>query len=61
VTGELFDSGDAPGLAGAVRRILERGSESYASGLDAAARRDSPGSYADAILSFLERATLSKR
>jgi len=61
LTGELFDPGDAAGLAAAVRRILGRGSESYASGLDAAARRDSPERYADAILSFLEGATLSKR
>lgn len=61
VTGELFEPGDAAGLAAAVRRIFGRGRESYASGLDAAARRDSLRSYADAILSFLEGAPLSKR
>ena len=60
-TGELFDPGDARGLAAAVKRILERGSESYAPGLDAAASRDTPRSYAAAILSFLERSVARGR
>ena len=53
VTGELFEPGDAAGLARAVKRILERGSESYRPGLDAAARAASWQNYADRILQFL--------
>ena len=52
-TGELFESGDAVGLAKAVASILSRGPEAYASGLEEAARRDSWPSYAAALLSFV--------
>lgn len=53
VTGELFEPGDAGGLAGAVARILSRGPDGYAPGLDRAARENSWPRYAAAILDFL--------
>jgi glycosyltransferase involved in cell wall biosynthesis len=52
-TGELFESGDAEGLAAAVATILARGEGAYASGLEEAAGRDSWPSYAAAVLSFV--------
>jgi glycosyltransferase involved in cell wall biosynthesis len=53
VTGELFEAGDADGLARAVAMILSRGLGAYEPGLDEAARRSSWPSYATALLSFL--------
>jgi len=55
VTGELFDPGDAEGLARAVARIFERGTESYSAGLTRALRETSWPSYAGKIVDFLER------
>ena len=49
VTGELFASGDAAGLARAVATVLARGRDAYAAGLRDAARRASWESYAAAI------------
>ena len=53
VTGELFEPGDAEGLALAVATILSRGVEAYAPGLDEAARRTSWPSYAAALRSLI--------
>ena len=51
-TGELFEAGDAIGLARAVATILARGAETYASGLRDAARSASWESYAAAVRSL---------
>jgi glycosyltransferase involved in cell wall biosynthesis len=48
-TGELFESGDAAGLASAVETILARGAETYAPNLARAAGRASWASYAHAL------------
>ena len=53
-TGELFAAGDAHGLADAVRRVLDRGVETYRPGLDRAAEEASWPRYARRILDFLE-------
>ena len=60
VTGELFDPGDAEGLARAVARIFERGTESYSAGLTRALRETSWPSYARKIVDFLERDRASR-
>jgi glycosyltransferase involved in cell wall biosynthesis len=52
-TGELFESGDAGGLARAVATILSRGPNAYESGLEEAARRTTWRSYATTLLSFV--------
>jgi glycosyltransferase involved in cell wall biosynthesis len=54
VTGELFEPGDADGLAAAVARIFERGAESYSSGLARAARETSWPVYTRKIRDFAE-------
>ena len=48
-TGELFESGDAAGLASAVATILARGADAYAEGLSRAAGRASWEGYARAL------------
>ena len=53
VTGELFEPGDAAGLAAAVETVLRRGLDAYAPGLARAAADSSWPRYADAILQFL--------
>jgi glycosyltransferase involved in cell wall biosynthesis len=53
VTGELFEPGDAAGLAAAVSRALARGEEAYAPGLARAAQEMSWPRYAERILEFL--------
>jgi glycosyltransferase involved in cell wall biosynthesis len=53
VTGELFASGDAGGLADAVSRVLARGLSAYAPGLDRAAAETAWPRYAERILSFM--------
>jgi glycosyltransferase involved in cell wall biosynthesis len=54
VTGELFDAGDADGLAHAVARIFANGAESYREGLERAARETSWPLYARRIVEFLQ-------
>src|SRR5262249_56337905 len=54
VTGELFEPGDADGLADAVARIFEKGPETYFSGLARAARATSLPIYAAKIPDFAE-------
>jgi glycosyltransferase involved in cell wall biosynthesis len=53
VTGELFNSGDAAGLADAVRTIFRRGAASYREGLERAAEDARWPCYAAKILEFL--------
>jgi glycosyltransferase involved in cell wall biosynthesis len=48
-TGELFEPGDAGGLASAVATVLTRGVESYGPGLEEAARRSTREGYANAV------------
>jgi len=52
VTGELFEPGDADGLADAVARIFARGIDSYAAGLGRAAAASSWPIYAGRVLEF---------
>ena len=52
-TGELFEPGDASGLAAAVSAILERGFEFYRPGLERAAEDMAWPRYARRILDFL--------
>jgi glycosyltransferase involved in cell wall biosynthesis len=54
VTGELFEPGDADGLADAVARIVARGIDSYAAGLARAAAASSWPNYACKVLEFTE-------
>jgi glycosyltransferase involved in cell wall biosynthesis len=54
VTGELFEPGDADGLARAVATVLSRGASAYASGLQEAARRASWEGYATTLSSFVD-------
>jgi glycosyltransferase involved in cell wall biosynthesis len=54
-TGELFEPGDANGLADAVSLVFAKGPESYASGLARALREASWPAYAKRIVAFLER------
>jgi glycosyltransferase involved in cell wall biosynthesis len=53
-TGELFEPGDADGLARAVATILSRGAAAYRPGLDQAARQMSWESYAATLRKFLD-------
>jgi len=53
VTGELFEPGDVDGLVRAVERVLSRGLDAYAPGLDEAARRLSWPSYTAALRTLL--------
>jgi glycosyltransferase involved in cell wall biosynthesis len=53
VTGELFEPGDASGLADAVRRVFERGLSAYEPGLASSARETSWPRYAERILEFV--------
>ena len=53
VTGELFDPGDASGLADAVRRVFERGPSAYEPGLERSARETSWPRYAERIVEFV--------
>jgi glycosyltransferase involved in cell wall biosynthesis len=53
VTGELFEPGDASGLAEAVRRVFERGSSAYEPELERSARQTSWQRYAERIHEFV--------
>ncbi len=53
VTGELFAPGDSNGLAEAVKKILDRGPDSYSGSLARAADRMSWPNYARRILEFI--------
>lgn len=55
VTGELFEPGDASGLADAVRRVFERGLSAYEPGLESSARETSWPRYAERIYEFIQR------
>lgn len=52
-TGELFEPGDARGLAEAVAKVLSRGVTEYEPGLEQAARQTTWSSYANTLLSFV--------
>jgi glycosyltransferase involved in cell wall biosynthesis len=52
-TGELFEPGDAAGLAAAVRTTLARPAAFYAAGLAAAAERAAWPRYAAELLRFV--------
>jgi glycosyltransferase involved in cell wall biosynthesis len=53
-TGELFEPGDAGGLARAVATVLSRGLESYGPGLEEAARCSSREGYAAALRALVD-------
>ncbi|MGH9366197.1 MAG: glycosyltransferase family 4 protein [Thermoanaerobaculia bacterium] len=53
VTGELFEPGDAEGLARAVATVLSRGLTAYEPGLEQAAMRSSWRNYVSVLLDFL--------
>ncbi len=54
ITGELFDAGDAEGLAVAVGTILSRGRAAYGPGLRDAARQNSWASYAKRLMALVD-------